>query len=318
MRFLSLYSKLLTCFVLSLILLGALVTSHDAGLSVPDWPSSFGYNMYTYPISQWIDGIFYEHTHRLYASFIGMLTIGLVVLTFLYEKRKYVKVVSSLALIVVICQGVLGGLTVLYKLPDVISVSHGTLGQTFFLITLFVALACSNEWQNNTLKSFSFFKNRSSTTALICVILLYLQLLLGAFVRHSESGLAIPDFPTMGGMWVPTFDESMLQTINQFREDLALKQVTISQVIMHFFHRMGAIIILIAEFVLLFKIYKSQSSLVRKLSKYLITVVSVQILLGILTVVSVRNPWLTSLHVVTGALLLGVNFLILSQESAEF
>ena len=73
------FSKLLALSTLALIFIGGLVTSTSSGLSVPDWPTTYGYNMFLFPISQWVGGIFYEHTHRLYASLVGLLTVVLAV-----------------------------------------------------------------------------------------------------------------------------------------------------------------------------------------------------------------------------------------------
>ena len=114
--------------VLFLIFFGALVTSHGAGLSVPDWPTTFGRNMFLYPISGWVGGIFYEHGHRLIASVVGFLTLVLVVWIGSKESRKVVKRLGALALFAVMLQGLLGGMTVRYNLPTPVSVSHAVLG----------------------------------------------------------------------------------------------------------------------------------------------------------------------------------------------
>ena len=100
--------------VLTFVLLctGGLVTSHGAGMAVPDWPNSFGYNMFLFPISRWVGGIFYEHTHRLIASGIGMMTVVLSIALWLVEPRRWVKVFAVAALIAVFLQGVLGGLRI--------------------------------------------------------------------------------------------------------------------------------------------------------------------------------------------------------------
>src|SRR5437588_9464604 len=99
---------------LLLICLGGLVTSKEVGLSVPDWPTTYGQNMFAFPYSKWVGGIFYEHSHRLIASSVGFLTIGLAIWLALREPRRWVRRVGWLALLAVIAQGVLGGLTVKY------------------------------------------------------------------------------------------------------------------------------------------------------------------------------------------------------------
>jgi hypothetical protein len=112
---------------LALIFIGGLVTSTHSGLSVPDWPLSFGRLM-----PPMVGGILFEHGHRLVATGVGILTI-LTVVVFRGDPRGWVRRASWAALVLVVVQGVLGGLTVLYKLPKPISIAHGTMAQTFFL-----------------------------------------------------------------------------------------------------------------------------------------------------------------------------------------
>src|SRR5437764_6576121 len=107
-----------------LLFIGGLVTSHQAGLSVPDWPTSYGWNMFTFPMKDWTGNIFYEHTHRLFASFVGFLILVQAVLLQRYEVRSWVKRLGWLALGGVVLQGVLGGITVLTYLPPAISSAH--------------------------------------------------------------------------------------------------------------------------------------------------------------------------------------------------
>src|SRR5947207_12128506 len=100
------------CCTAILIFVGGLVTSTGSGLSVPDWPTTYGWNMFTFPMSKWVGGILFEHTHRLVASFVGFLTVVLAVWTWFREKRSWVRRLAVAALGTVIMQGVLGGLTV--------------------------------------------------------------------------------------------------------------------------------------------------------------------------------------------------------------
>ena len=128
---------------LVLIVLGALVTSNDAGLSVPDWPTSFGS---LYKIPPMVGGVKYEHGHRMFAEFIGLLIIVMAVWTQRVEQRKWMKVLGWIALAAVIGQGVLGGLTVLFYLPWAISTAHATLAQTIFCVVTAMALFTSRGW----------------------------------------------------------------------------------------------------------------------------------------------------------------------------
>src|SRR5262247_243010 len=123
------FAKLLAVCTVFLILAGSLVTSNDAGLSVPDWPTSYGWNMFTFPPSMWVANIVYEHGHRLVASAVGALTILLVMWLWVGDTPRYLRWVGVAALAVVIAQGVLGGLTVLFFLPPAVSTAHATLAE---------------------------------------------------------------------------------------------------------------------------------------------------------------------------------------------
>ena len=124
------------CVTFLLIIAGALVTSNDAGLSVPDWPTSFGS---LYKIPHLVGGVRFEHTHRMIAQFVGFLTIILAVWTWRADHRRWMKYLGVTALGLVIAQGVLGGLTVLFYLPPAISSAHAALAQTFFCVAVLIA-----------------------------------------------------------------------------------------------------------------------------------------------------------------------------------
>src|SRR6185295_17208976 len=134
------------CTVL-LVLAGSLVTSTDSGLSVPDWPTTYGSNMFTFPPSKWVGGIFYEHGHRLIASGVGFLTIILTAWLWLTESRRWVRWLGVVALAAVITQGILGGLTVLFFLPAAISTAHAGLAEIFFCLVVSIALFTAPSWR---------------------------------------------------------------------------------------------------------------------------------------------------------------------------
>src|SRR5882672_5442003 len=138
------------CATVLLIFVGGMVTSTDSGLSVPDWPTTYGWNMFTFPLSKMVGGIRYEHSHRLIASTVGFLTIIVAVWTWWVEPRRWVRRLGFAALGAVILQGLLGGLTVLFFLPAPISIGHAALAQLFFCITLTLALVTSPGWKNAT------------------------------------------------------------------------------------------------------------------------------------------------------------------------
>src|SRR5438067_3798851 len=118
------FTKLVVASTVLLLLAGSLVTSTGSGLSVPDWPTTYGWNMFTFPPSKWVGGILYEHGHRLIASTVGFLTIVLAAWLWIADRRRWMKRLGLAALGAVILQGVLGGLTVLFFLPTTISSAH--------------------------------------------------------------------------------------------------------------------------------------------------------------------------------------------------
>ena len=140
MTWLHRYARLLVAATLLLVAAGGMVTSTGSGLAVPDWPTTYGQNMFTFPLGKMVGGIFYEHGHRLIASTVGFLTIGLVIFLYRVETRAWVRRLGLVALGVVVLQGVLGGITVLFFLPDAVSISHAGLAQIFFCLTVSLAL----------------------------------------------------------------------------------------------------------------------------------------------------------------------------------
>src|SRR6185503_19836823 len=147
-RWLARFALLTALSTLVLICAGGLVTSHGAGMAVPDWPNTFGYNPFLFPISKWVGGIFYEHTHRLIASGVGLLTTILAVWLWLKESRRWLRWLGLIAFFAVVFQGVLGGLrVVLFK--DEIGIFHATLAQLFFVMVCAIALFTSRWWLQN-------------------------------------------------------------------------------------------------------------------------------------------------------------------------
>ena len=305
---LRLFSKLVCFSTLLLIFVGGMVTSTGSGLSVPDWPLSYG--TFFPPM---VGGVFYEHGHRMVASVVGFLMLCLAIWLWRVEKRCWVRRLGWTALGAVIAQGLLGGLTVLLFLPPPVSICHGILAQTFFILTIIIAYSQSAERQKREGEKLApnpFF----TKLVFIFAAVVYIQLILGAIMRHTKSGLAIPDFPTMGWDWVPQFDEVMLNRINHWRFDHDLDPVTMMQIVFHFIHRVGALIILLTGCLLSFvglKCYQVSNPLIYKTIIWLDIMIGIQITLGILTVLTLKSPSITSLHVMTGAATLGVSILLL-------
>jgi cytochrome c oxidase assembly protein subunit 15 len=165
-----------------LIIAGALVTSNDAGLSVPDWPTSFGS---WYKIPKLVGGVKFEHTHRMIAQGAGLLTIILAVWTWRAEKRRWLRVLALAALGTVIAQGILGGITVLFYLPPAVSSAHAALAQTFFCMVVAMAVFTGRHWIEEQ-PPLEFDQRRPSlfTLTILSIFVLYVQLMLGAMFRH--------------------------------------------------------------------------------------------------------------------------------------
>ena len=304
------FSKLTVFSTLFLIFAGALVKSHEVGLSVPDWPTTYGKQMFAFPLSDMVGGIFYEHGHRIIATIVGFFTMIQAIWLGFTHHPDWLKKLGFFALAMVIIQGLVGGITVLFFLPPLVSIIHGILAQTFFIMTIIIAYSMSQERENRIDNGMgqSIQKGASLMGGFV-----YIQLILGALMRHTASGLAIPDFPTVGGMWIPTFSSEMIENINYILFDLDLDSVSKGQVIIHFIHRLGAVIITgtIGYFYAKYgeTIKASQRSKAVFIS--IIAIVIIQFSLGVLTVLSARSPYIASFHVVTGAALLGLCTLFL-------
>jgi cytochrome c oxidase assembly protein subunit 15 len=168
-----------------LIIAGALVTSNDAGLSVPDWPTSFG----SFRMPRMVGGVMFEHGHRMIAGTVGILVIILALALWIKDSRHWVKWVGSAAVLAVLVQALLGGITVLFYLPVAISTSHATLGQIFFCLAASLAFFTRADWRwdEPKLEDTSTPSLQHLTVAMTGVILV--QLVLGAVYRHSGMGI---------------------------------------------------------------------------------------------------------------------------------
>jgi cytochrome c oxidase assembly protein subunit 15 len=274
-----------------LIFAGGMVTSTGSGLAVPDWPTTYGWSMFTFPFRYWVGGIFYEHTHRVIASVVGFLILVLALWLWRVEPRRWVRRLGLVALLAVITQGMLGGITVLFYLPEPVSIAHAGLAQLVFCLTITVALVTSPGWT----RAAGVPAERDPVlqrVAVVTVALVYVQILLGATMRHTGAGLAIPDVPWAFGRLVPP----------RWDSDIAI----------HFSHRVGAAIVSLSALVTslhVFYHHRRRAAVVRP-AALLLVLLAVQITLGALTVLSGRQPVINSLHVVTGATVLGTSLVL--------
>ena len=284
-----------------LVFAGGLVTSTGSGLSVPDWPLSYG--MVFPPM---VGNVRFEHGHRMIATTVGILTIVLAVWLQRREPRARVRRLGWLALAAVVLQGLLGGLTVLLLLPPAVSVAHACLGQTFFCITVAIALVTSTGWSQAPPPVPAPAQGLSlRTVALLSTAAVFLQLVLGALMRHTGAGLAIPDFPLAFGRVVPAFDTP--------------------GVAVHFAHRVWGVVVALGvatTAAVALRLHRDQPLLLGP-AVLLPCLVVTQILLGGMTVWSAKGVVPTTLHVLNGALILATSlvlairsFRLLHDESA--
>lgn len=175
-----------------LIIIGGIVTSTDSGLAVPDWPTTFGYNMFLYPLSEMVGGILYEHSHRLMGSLVGLLTVALFILLLAKDSRKWLKWLGLIALVGVIVQGILGGLRVTQLNRD-LAIVHACLAQAFFALLCGISWFTSpNWWEGQTRNQASkehLPPKKLRQLSLITTCLIYVQLIFGAVLRHTENRL---------------------------------------------------------------------------------------------------------------------------------
>src|SRR5213083_1476083 len=248
----------LTCVAtLLLICSGGMVTSKGVGLAVPDWPTTFGYNMFLFPISKWVGGILFEHTHRLMGSLVGFLTIILAVWLWVGEDRKWVRNLGVIAVVGVIVQGILGGLRVT-MMKDQIGIFHACVAQAFLGLLVFIALATTNFWRSvikrlDDSQKFSPIKK----LAVAITIAIYVQLALGATMRHQHRDLAILDFPTANGAWIiPDTSAGALAKINAWRDARGFSDVNAIQIWLQMVHRFLALIVAIAIVVFCLRVWR--------------------------------------------------------------
>jgi heme a synthase len=176
------------CATFPLLFIGGLVTSKGAGLAVPDWPTTFGYNMFLYPWSKMVGNIFYEHSHRLVASAVGLLTVLLACTFWIKERRNWLRRLGILALGLVILQGVLGGLRVVW-LQDTLAIVHACFAQAFFALLVSLAIFTSAEWSENGASRPIAEGGRLWRLCAITTGLIYVQAIFGAVLRHTGGRL---------------------------------------------------------------------------------------------------------------------------------
>ena len=308
---LHLFSLLVALSTLILIFAGGLVTSTGSGLAVPDWPNTYGWFMFSFPLDKMVGGIFYEHGHRLIASTVGFLILVQAFWLWRAEPRRWVRRLGYTALGAVITQGILGGITVLWFLPDPVSIAHASLAQIVFCLTVAIAVATSPGWRAayRTLPATTppatsptasgtsvptqppddriLQKIAAATTAVV-----YTQIIIGATMRHTGAGLAIPDFPLMFGGLLPSHWDAAIA--------------------IHFAHRMGAAVVTLFVLATTAHVFfhHGRRGELRRPAMLLLVLVCLQVTLGAFVIWSGKQFVINSAHVAVGASVLGTSLVL--------
>ncbi len=365
---------------LGLVGMGGLVTSHGVGMSVPDWPTSYGYNMFALPISTWLTGgIFHEHTHRLWASEVGILTIvlncwlfgkksrpvlialgivlllagfaginrpnglqsslhigihGVIVLiaTFFWPRcepaSRTLRVLGGWATVVVLLQGLLGGLRVVWdsqlvadvRLGTAFGILHGCLAQGYLVMLAVIALMTSRWWMETGFPSSSLSSSSSKSSRkiededededektslrrwfLFATMLIIIQLIIAATMRHQHAGLAIADFPLAYGKLWPDMSAEAVASYNARRVEVTTSDaITAFQIGLQMTHRIVACLILAAVAACAWKARKVRS--LKPLAYAWLALIFIQVCLGAWTIWSNKAADVATAHVVVGAL----------------
>ena len=334
------FAVLTALATLALIGIGGLVTSHEAGMSVPDWPTTYGYNMFLFPISKWLGGIFYEHSHRLLASLVGLMTTILAVWLWLKDSRQWMHWLGVAAFLLVVAQGVLGGLRVTLHM-DSLGIYHATIAQLFFVLTCALALFTSRWWQNygrDALPRVPNFQNEAAQQrgptmqslkwlGLFTTLLVFVQLIIAAAMRHQHAGLAISDFPLAHGKLWPDTGADAIARYNAQRVSINSENpITAFQIELQMAHRVVALAILILAVVCVWQAQRwssrfsvsegagnlkveLQPRVFVRLSWFWLALVFSQVALGAATIWTNKAADVATAHVLVGALVLAVGAL---------
>lgn len=280
-RALHRFAILLASATFVLIFVGGLVKSTGSELSVPDWPLAFGKL-----IPSLRGGVLFEYSHRVVAGVVSILTLALMLWAILREPRRWVRVQTMAAFALVIVQAILGGITVLFLIPLPIAMAHTATANAFFCVVVALAIFTSPWFIERTQREEISGRIALAKLSAITTGVIYLQILVGALMRHLGAGLAIPDFPTSFGQAIPP-------VWNEF-------------IAINFIHRCGAIIVtcLVAWTVARVLGGHREEPQLRRPALALIVLLTAQICLGAITIWSRRAVLPTTAHVAIGAAVL--------------
>ena len=300
------FAALGAAWVFGVVTLGAFTTSIHGGMAFPDWPLSNG----SINPEGWLSEIdkFAEHSHRLFGTVMGLLAIGLVTWLQLREERGWLRKLGWAALAIVIIQGILGGTRVLLdsiavpgfemSLGQMLRIPHGILAQIYVCMLFAIAAGLSRPWIESAPTSTTPLDGAGITPkirrlAVASTLLVFVQLIVAAVMRHNNAGLAIPTFPLTpdGGLIPATWD---------FR------------VAIHFTHRVMAVVLTGALTWLAVSLWRSPAAGrgLKRAAGLIVALLTVQILLGAVTVWTIRNPYYTTAHVIGGVSIFAVVFTV--------
>jgi len=292
--------------ILFLICIGGLVTSNEAGMSVPDWPNTYGYNMFFFPIEDWVGGIFYEHSHRLVAFGVSTL-VTILAIALCFQERIWLRWMGIVAPVFFLLEGTLGGLRVVLS-KDVLGVFHGCLAQLLFIAISLIALFTSRWWiatGSPTARVSTIPKQWTGRSLAICA-LIFAQLMLGATMRHEHLGLSIHDFPLAYGQVWPNTDLAALDQYNLERLAHNEKPTTALSINLQMAHRVGAVLVTVSILAAAAAVWLTVGTapILRRWSAVWVALVFTQFTLGAFTIWTNKAADIATTHVAVGALTL--------------
>ncbi len=314
---------LTAAWALLVICIGGLVTSKGVGMAVPDWPTTYGYNMFFFPFDQWNGGIFHEHVHRLVASVLGVLTIILAAALQALDRRRWVKMLGWAAVLAVVIQGILGGKRVVLNSVDVFGISgsiffgvlHAALAQLFFSLLMVVVVVTSKKWVESSKVAAIAPGRKLAPWFAMLTMGIVLQLVVAASMRHQHAGLAIPDFPLAYGQIYPRTDAATLDSVNQKRmgvvDDAPVTAFQIHLQMVHRFLAVGLVIGVVSLHRMVRRIDPSWISVSRAWMMFF----AMQFVLGAITIWTNKAADIATAHVAVGALTLAFG---VASTSARF
>jgi heme a synthase len=356
---LHVFACALALATLFLVALGGIVTTKGVGMAVPDWPTTYGHHMFFFPFSQWIAGVFDEHSHRVWASIVGILAavfgiwawardtagrerwlgivgmllgLGLVgvrkpavfvvvaclcavvialAIPQAMRKENCLRWLAVIAFAAVIIQGVFGGLRVI--LDDrgwgtEFGIFHAILAQLFFVFVCSLVLITSKWWgRANSNELSAAAGSRLRTFFVLATVLVLVQILFGASMRHLHQGLAVPDFPLAHGKVWPATDAASVALYNSHRMEAGGENpITAFHIVVHMLHRYTGVLawLVIAGCVVATWRNTGRGSSLRKFAMLWLVIASIQVVLGVISILSQRKVDVTTAHVAVGALTL--------------